>query len=100
MKRQCAKALGRTCKLGPGFKSMRGNVCQRPGRLKGSSELRDNTPALPAEVSSPGPRLSTSVTCQPLACKAKAQDTPTMPAPSTVTCRLVSKKFMSSFCSK
>jgi hypothetical protein len=53
--------------------------------LKGSKELRDNTPALPDEVSSPGARLSIKVTRHPLDCKAKAQDTPTMPAPKTVT---------------
>jgi hypothetical protein len=93
-------ALERTCKPGPGFDSMRGKFCSKPGRLNGNKELRDKTPALPADVSSPGPRLSTKVTCQPLACKAKAQETPTMPAPSTVTCRLVSSKFMCLFCLK
>jgi hypothetical protein len=68
--------------------------------LKGSKELRESTPALPCEVSSPGACWSTKVTRQPLACKAKAHETPTMPAPSTVTCRLVSKRFMVLFCLK
>ena len=63
-------------------------------------EVRESTPALPWEVSSPGACWSTKVTRQPLACKAKAHETPTMPAPSTVTCRLVSKRFMVLFCLK
>jgi hypothetical protein len=45
---------------------MRGRLFNKPGRLKGSKELRDNTPALPSEVSSPGKRRSTRVTRQPL----------------------------------
>jgi hypothetical protein len=79
---------------------MAGRLCQSPGRLKGNKELREITPALPCEVSSPGACWSTKVTLQPLACKAKAHETPTMPAPSTVTCRLVSKRLMFLFCLK
>ena len=55
------------------------------GLLNGISELVASTPALPHEVSSPGARRSTSRTDQPRRCSSSAHDTPTMPAPSTIT---------------
>src|SRR5262245_42547765 len=53
-------------------------------------------PVLPKLVSSPGPRLSTSATERPRLCRWSAVDTPTMPAPSTMTSALLGPfKFLS-----
>src|SRR5690554_5498377 len=43
------------------------------------------SPALPWLVSSPAPRLSSSTTDRPRACRCNAVDTPMIPAPSTTT---------------
>ena len=45
------------------------------------------TPALPNEVAVPGSRWSIRVTWWPSPLSANAQQVPTMPAPTTVTCR-------------
>src|SRR5262245_27262457 len=53
-------------------------------------------PVLPKLVSSPGPRLSMSATERPRLCRCRAVDTPTMPAPSTMTSALLGPfKFLS-----
>ncbi|MNR17916.1 hypothetical protein D3C85_1346080 [compost metagenome] len=68
------------------FFSRRGNWPHRPGWLNGISELRARTPALPIDVSMPGSCRSTRVTDMPRRNNSSAQQTPTMPAPRTMTC--------------
>src|SRR3546814_16361151 len=51
----------------------------------GTQDAADSTPALPAEVASPGSIRSMIVTLWPSRWSDKAQATPTMPAPTTQT---------------
>src|SRR5262249_772365 len=54
------------------------------GNAGGNTVLPSMIPVLPYEVSSPGPRRSTSATASPRLARCSAVATPTMPAPSTI----------------
>ncbi|SOT44452.1 hypothetical protein F01_480161 [Burkholderia cenocepacia] len=59
------------------------------GNGYGSTDERSISPALPKLVPSPGAPRSTRATLRPRSCRCSAAETPTMPAPRTMTSKSI-----------